>query len=82
VTQGGLLSAKLFNLMVDTVVREWLQILRDKLGLEGEELDEMMDALFAIFYIYNAYIVARDPIFLQRAIDNLVSMFEHVGLCD
>ncbi len=56
VTQGSPLSAKLFNVMVDAAVREWLQILRDKSGLEGEELDKMMDALFAIFYIDNAYI--------------------------
>jgi hypothetical protein len=65
--------------MVDAVVREWLQILREELGLEGEELDEIMDALFAIFYVNNAYIVARDPAFLQRAIDGLVSTFECVG---
>jgi hypothetical protein len=80
VTQGGLLSAKLFNVMVVTMVREWLQILRNESGLEGEEFDKMMDALFAIFYVDNAYIVARDPVFLQRAIDGLVSTFERVGL--
>jgi hypothetical protein len=40
----------------------------------------MMDPLFAIFYVDNAYIVARDPVFLHRAIDSLVSTFEHVGL--
>jgi hypothetical protein len=45
VTQGGSLSAKLFIVMVGAGVREWLQILRDKSGLEGEELDKTMDAL-------------------------------------
>ncbi len=80
VTQGGPLSAKLFNVMVDAMVREWLQILRDESGLEGEELDKMMDALFAIFYVDDVYIAARDPVFLQWAIDGLVSTFEHVGL--
>jgi hypothetical protein len=80
VTQGSPLSAKLFNVMVDAAVREWLQILRNKSGLEGEELDEMMDALFAIFYIDYEYIAARDPVFLQRAIDGLVSTYERVGL--
>jgi hypothetical protein len=29
VTQGGPLSAKLFNILVDAVVREWLRQLRD-----------------------------------------------------
>jgi hypothetical protein len=67
-TQGSPLSAKLFNVMVDAVVREWLQILRDESGLEVEELDKMMDALFTIFNVDDAYIAARDPIFLQQAI--------------
>jgi hypothetical protein len=49
-TQGSPLSAKLFSAMVDTVVREWLQILKEESQLEGEGLDEMIDALFAIFY--------------------------------
>ncbi len=30
VTQSGSLSAKLFNVMVDAVVREWFQILREE----------------------------------------------------
>ncbi len=80
VTQGGPLSAKLFNVMVDAVVREWVQILWNKSGLEGQELDKMMDALFAIFYVDDAYIAARDPVFLQQALDGLGSNFEHVGL--
>jgi hypothetical protein len=80
VTQGGLLLDKLFNVMVNAVVREWLQILREESELEGEELDKMMDALLAIFYIDDTYIVAQNPIFLQRAIDGLVSTFECVGI--
>jgi len=28
----------------------------------------------------DAYIASRDPVFLQRAIDGLVSAFERVGL--
>ena len=40
----------------------------------------MMETLFAIFYVDDAYIASRDPIFLQRAIDGLVGAFECVGL--
>jgi hypothetical protein len=36
--------------------------------------------LFAIFYVDNACIATWDPVFLQWAIDHLVSTFEHVGL--
>ena len=80
VTQGGLLLAKLFNIMVDAVVREWLRILREELDMEGEKLDLTMEALFAIFYMDDAYIAAQDPIFLQQGIDILVITFKRVGL--
>jgi hypothetical protein len=80
-TQGGPQSAKLFNVLVDAVVREWLRLLREEMGTEDEEeLDEMMATLFPIFYVDDAYIASRDPVFLQRAIDGLVSAFERVGL--
>ncbi len=39
-----------------------------------------METLFAIFYVDDVYIASRDPVFLQRAIDGLVSAFERVGL--
>ena len=57
VTQGGPLSAKLFNIVVDAVVREWLRLLREEMapGPEEEELDQMMETLFAIFYVDDAY---------------------------
>jgi hypothetical protein len=80
VTQGGLLLAKLFNIMVDAVVREWHQILREKSDLEGEKLNEMMDALFAFFYVDDAYLAATDLILLQRAIEGLLITYECVGL--
>ena len=48
--------------------------------MEGEELDEMMETLFVIFYVDDVYIASRDPVFLQRAIDRLVRTFECVGL--
>ena len=79
VTQGSPLLAKLFNIIVDAVVRKWMQLLQEEIDLEGEELDEIMETLFAIFYVDNVYIASRDPIFLQRVINGL-SSFEHVDL--
>jgi hypothetical protein len=81
VTQGGPLSAKLFNILVDAVVREWHHILRSEMEVEDEEeLTRMMVVLFAIFYVDDAYVAARDPVFLQRALDVLVDTFARVGL--
>jgi hypothetical protein len=80
VIQGGPLSAKLFNIVVDAVVKEWLCQLRDGGIVDPEELDLLMVAFFAIFYADNAYLAARDPDFLQVALNSLVSLFECVGL--
>ncbi len=71
VTQGGPLSAKLFNILVDAVVREWLRQLRDGGIMDPEELDLLMAAFFAIFYVDDAYLAARDPDFLQVAFNSL-----------
>ncbi len=73
VTQGGPLSAKLFNILVDAVVREWLCQLHDGGIMDPEELDLLMAAFFAIFYVDDAYLAARDPDFLQVALNSLVS---------
>jgi hypothetical protein len=54
ITQGGPLLAKLFNIIVDAVVREWHRIVRANMDVADEGvLDDMMAALFAIFYIRN-----------------------------
>jgi hypothetical protein len=83
VTQGGPLSAKLFNILVDAVAREWLV----RLQLEGSAdhysagyLTELMRSFFAIFYVDDAYFASRDPVFLQKALDIVVELFERVIL--
>jgi len=80
VTQGGPLSAKLFNILVNAVACEWFQELRVGGDYEVWELDELMSTFFAIFYGDDAYLASRDKEFLQRALDLLVSLFERVGL--
>jgi hypothetical protein len=80
VTQGGPLSAKLFNILVDAVAREWFRELREGGDYEVWELDELMSTFFAIFYVDDAYLASRDAEFLQRALDLLVSLFGRVGL--
>jgi hypothetical protein len=48
--------------------------------VDPEELDLLMVAFFAIFYVDDAYLAARDRNFLQVALNSLVSLFERVGL--
>jgi hypothetical protein len=80
VTQGGPLSARLFNLLTDAVVREWIRILREGGAFEEHELLEFMNSFFAIFYVDDAYLASRDAGFLQHALDILIDLFERVGL--
>ena len=80
VTQGGPLSAKLFNILVNAVAREWFRELREGGDYEEWELDELVSTFFAIFYVDNAYLASRDAEFLQRVLDLLVSLFEQAGI--
>jgi hypothetical protein len=80
VTQGGPLFAKLFKILVNSVVWQWLRLLQEDGDYEEEELAEYMATFFAIFYINDAYLASRDGVFLQRALTLLVHLFEQVGL--
>ena len=80
VTQGGPLSAKLFNILVDAVTREWFWELRERGDYKEWELDKLVSIFFTIFYVNNVYLTSRDTEFLQRALDLLVSLFERMGL--
>ncbi len=74
------MSAKLFNIFVDAVMREWVRQLREENELEEAVIIEQMAVFFAIFYVNDAYLASRGPEFLQRALDILVNLFACVGL--
>ena len=80
VTQGGPLLAKLFNILVDAVAREWFRQLREVGDYEEAEMDDLLSTFFAIFYVDNAYLASRDRDFLQCALDTVVGLFARVGL--
>ncbi len=66
VTQGGPLSAKLFNIVVDAVVREWMVQLQQDGDYDDGMVQEFMATFFAIFYVDDAYLASRDAGFLQH----------------
>jgi hypothetical protein len=80
VTQGGPLSARLFNIMVVAVVREWIQQLRVDGNYKEKEFVAYMATFFAIFYIDDAYLASWDAEFLQYALTHLVHLFKRIGL--
>ncbi len=80
VTQGGPLSAKLFNVLVDAVAWEWLRELRKGSALKPNKIACLMATFFAIFYVDDAYLASCNPNFFQRALDVIVGLFARVGL--
>ena len=73
---------KLFNVLVDAVVCEWLQRMFGckvaRLGI-GADL-ELVRTFLALIYVDNGYLASRDPELRQESVDTLVELFEHVGL--
>ncbi len=79
VIQGGPLSAKQFNILLDGVIQEWIQQLQWGGEYEKDKLFKMMVTFFAI-YVDNAYLASQDAGFLQHMLDILVNLIERVGL--
>jgi hypothetical protein len=80
VTHGGPLFAKLFKVLVDAITQGWLQELREGSVLEPDKIDRLMATFFAIFYVNDAYLESHKWNFLQRALNVIVGLFDHVGL--
>ena len=79
VTQGGPLSPKIFNIMVDAITREWIrQVLGEEAICEG--YGRSVQAFFAIFYADDGFVGSRDNNKLQASINILVDLLERVGL--
>ena len=79
VPQGGPVSPRIFNIMVDAIVREWLrQVLGDKAAIEG--IGEEVWRFLAAFYADDGLIQSRDPVLLQSSFNILIALFDRVGL--
>ena len=72
------MSPRIFNIMVDAVVREWL---RSMFGEDANINDrEQVASFVALFYADDGILADRCAIRHQMAIDKLVSLFGRVGL--
>jgi hypothetical protein len=79
VTQGGPPSTKLFNILVNAAVCEWVQQLEEDGDYKEGKLAALTATFFAIFYLDNAYLLSQDAGFLQHALTLLVNLFQWVG---
>jgi hypothetical protein len=79
ITQGGPLSALMFNVCINAVVREWLwQVLRDDATQKG--LGEAARNHTVAFFVDNGLVAARCPGWLQSSFTILVNLFKCNGL--
>jgi hypothetical protein len=76
VTQGGPLSAKLFNIVFNAVVREWMRLMRATINDVDGNLAKHIAGLFAVFYVDDGYVASHNAEFLQEALDIFVETFK------
>ena len=79
VTQGNLLSPTIFSVVVDAVVRHWVNGLVDEAEAKGETGREGRHQL-AVFYSNGSMVILSEPAWLQGAFNALVDIFDRVGL--
>ena len=79
VTQGNPLSPTIFNVVVDAVVRHWIDGLVAEIAEEEETGREGRHQL-AVLYTNDSIVVSSDPAWLQGAFSALISNFDRVGL--
>lgn len=59
VTQGGPLPPKIFNVMVDAIVREWLLlVLEAEYSMPEEEIGGIVRLFAVLFYADDGYVIA------------------------
>ncbi len=73
---------KLFNALVDAVVREWLRrMFGHKVARLGIGIDlELVRTFLDLFYMDNGYLASRDHELHQEPVNTLVEIFERVRL--
>ena len=74
-TQGGPDSPRIFNVLIDVIVPEWL---RQTLGVEAARVglsEEDVRILLALFYADDGMLASRDATRLQSSQDILVGLF-------
>ena len=78
-TQGGLLSTTVFNVVVDAVVQHWVHGVVEEAEARGETGRQGRHQA-ALFYADDSMVASSEPAWLQGAFNSLVGLFDRVGL--
>ena len=76
---GDPLSPTIFNVVVDAVVRHWVQVVLEESEARGE-LGQEGRHQAAFSYADDGMAASLDPVWLQGAFNALVGLFDRVGL--
>ena len=78
-TQGDPLSPTIFNVVVDVVVRHWVEVMVESVEERGERGQEGRHQN-SLLYTENGMVALSGPRWLQSAFSTLVGLFDRVGL--
>ena len=78
-TQGDPLSPKIFNVVMNMVVRHWVHGVVEKAEAHRERGREGRHQA-ALLYADDGMVASSDPVWLQGAFNALVGLFDRVGL--
>ena len=81
-TLGDPLSPTIFNIVVDSVIRLWVRVVKGPQEGSGQEvLGTSIQTLSALFYADDVLIVSPESARLKGSFDALTRLFDRVGLC-
>ena len=78
--QIGLVSLTLLNVVVDNVIRTWLEMIVEDQRLTNDGLGDTVRRCLGVFYANNGMVSSRDPDWLQNTTNILVGLFRRYGL--
>ena len=73
------LSPTIFNVVVDAVVQNWVEVMEEVTGRQGGSGQEGRHQN-SLFYMDDGMITSLDPGWLQGALSNLVGLFDRADL--
>jgi hypothetical protein len=79
-TQGDIVSPTIFNILVDSVIQHWLNLILDN-GSEVNSFGHTVWEQLVLFYADDGLLAASNHLWLQMVLSCLCELFERVGLC-